>query len=73
MLWTPLIQIINFFTIGFKLKEQYTVYEAISVFVYAQVYILYYYVTNTEMAKSNVRVLLGSERESESNDSAEVK
>ena len=32
-----------------------------------------YYVMNTEMAVSNVHVLLGSERESESDDSAEVK
>ena len=32
-----------------------------------------YYVTNMETAASNVHVLLGTEQESESDDSAEVK
>ena len=32
-----------------------------------------YYVTNTEMVASNIHILLGSERESESDNSIEVK
>ena len=47
------------------------------IFVYIQpyvmdYYVMDYYVTNTEMVASNVHLLLGSERESESDDSAEV-
>ena len=38
-----------------------------------RVYIMDYYVTNTEMVESKVYVLVGSEQESESSDSAEVK
>ena len=42
-------------------------------FVYAQVYVMDYYVMNMEMVESNVYVLVGSEQESESDDGAEVK
>ena len=42
-------------------------------FIYIKIYVMDYYVTNTEMAASNVHVLLGSEQESESDDSTEVK
>ena len=39
-------------------------------FVYVQIYVIDYNVTNMEMAETNVYVLLGSERESESDDIA---
>ena len=42
-------------------------------FAYIKPYVMYYYVTNTEMVASNIHVLLGSEPESESDNSIEVK
>ena len=45
----------------------------LSFFVYIQPYVMNNYVTNTEMVSSNIHVLLGSEQESESVDSAEIK
>ena len=42
-------------------------------FVYVQIYIMYYYVTNTEMVESNVYMLFGLEQKSDSDNSAEVK
>ena len=38
------------------LRGQYTVYEAIEVFIYVQIYVMDYYVMNTEIAKSNMYV-----------------
>ena len=42
-------------------------------FVYIESYVMNYYVTNAEMLGYNVHVLLGSEQESESDKSAEIK
>ena len=42
-------------------------------FVYVQIYVMYYYITNMEMAESNAYVLLGSEQKSDYDDSTEVK
>ena len=42
-------------------------------FVYVQLYIMNYYITNTKMEESKVHTLVGSGQESESDDSAEVK
>ena len=42
-------------------------------FVYIQVYVMDYDVISTEIAESNVYVLVGSERELESNNITKVK
>ena len=44
------------------LKGQYAVDEVIRFFVYIQVYVVDYCVTNMEMVESNVYVLVGSTR-----------
>ena len=46
--------------------------KLIKFFVYIQVYIMEYYVTNVEMVESNIYVVVGSEQESQYDDITEV-